>query len=291
MTVVRNSTSHEERTATQSREKGIELVTLRHIERVNDTIRLMRLYSTRQDHPIKFLAGQWLDVFLPGLSKAGGFTITSTPREAQPEKNSPAYLELAIQKSRNPPAQWLWRPVEEILNQGLRVRVGGDFTWPPTTLNVDGIKRLVLVAGGVGINPLISILAHLMRQQHRKRPDEIVFIYGTKASGSQINADEILFLPRLKALLDNDAASRLQLKLFLTGVSNEDLGRARGLPPDTVAGRITESDLEESLGEASMRDGTVCYVCGPQVMTDTFVEFLASRKGMTKERVLCEKWW
>lgn len=48
-----NHTSHEERTATQRREAGIENVKLRHIEQVNETIRLMRLYSIDKDHTIK----------------------------------------------------------------------------------------------------------------------------------------------------------------------------------------------------------------------------------------------
>ena len=58
-----------------------------------------------------------------------------------------------------------------------------------------------------------------------------------------------------------------------------------------MAGRITDKDLDEALGDETDRERTVVYVCGPQVMTDTFVEYLGSRKGMTKERVLCEKWW
>lgn len=31
----------------------------------------------------------------------------------------------------NPPAQYLWRPIREILSSELRVRVGGSFVWPP----------------------------------------------------------------------------------------------------------------------------------------------------------------
>ena len=98
----------------------------------------------------------WLDVFIPGMRKAGGFTITSTPREATPTADRPAYLELAIQKSSNPPAQWLWKPVPEILGSTLLVRAGGSFTWPPPGLDVSTIDRLVLIAGGVGIKLVSS---------------------------------------------------------------------------------------------------------------------------------------
>lgn len=91
-------------------------------------------------------------MFVPGISKPGGFTITSAPSKAQetPAGNPAAedvaapsggaaapaseepYLELAVQKSPdNPAAQYLWRPAGEILSSELRVRVGGSFVWPP----------------------------------------------------------------------------------------------------------------------------------------------------------------
>jgi hypothetical protein len=62
------------------------------------------------------------------------------------------YFELAIQDSpNNPPAAWLWRPVEEIKGQEIKVRVGGSFVWPPPGMDVDKIKRVMFIAGGVGI--------------------------------------------------------------------------------------------------------------------------------------------
>jgi hypothetical protein len=92
-----------------------------------------------------------VDTFVPGLQQAGGFTITSTPSEARPSSHSAPFVELAVQASRNPPAQWLWRPEEEIINKQLVLRVGGSFTWPPLDFDYRGIERLVLIAGGVGI--------------------------------------------------------------------------------------------------------------------------------------------
>jgi hypothetical protein len=100
---------------------------------------------------IQFLPGQWVDTFIPGVAQAGGFTITSSPSEARPSSHSSAFVELAVQATRNPASQWLWRPEKEILNTQLVVRVGGSFTWPPDGLDAGDIERLVLVAGGVGI--------------------------------------------------------------------------------------------------------------------------------------------
>lgn len=61
-------------------------------------------------------------------------------------------MELAVQKSpSNPPAAWLWRPREEILGKELSVRVGGSFVWPPSGIDIEEIRNVVFVAGGVGI--------------------------------------------------------------------------------------------------------------------------------------------
>lgn len=91
---------------------------------------------------------------MPNVEKAGGFTITSAPREAlaQSDAAHAPYFELAIQQSpENPPAAWLWQPEEDVLGEEVNVRVGGSFVWPPPGIDVQNIKRVVFVAGGVGI--------------------------------------------------------------------------------------------------------------------------------------------
>lgn len=106
---------------------------------------------TNAQSTAQFLPGQWVDLLIPTLPQAGGFTITSSPSCAIPTSQKPGYVELAIQKSlRNPPAAWLWRPELEILGTDLGIRIGGSFVWPPPGV-VGGIGRAVFVAGGVGI--------------------------------------------------------------------------------------------------------------------------------------------
>jgi len=225
------------------------------------------------------------------LPKAGGFTITSTPSDqGTPTSSRPAYFELAIQKSTNPPAQWLWKPESEILNEQIIVRTGGSFVWPPPGINVDEIEQVVLVAGGVGINPLISIFAHLMSLE--KRPKKVRFVYGTKVEEGTIKASRILFLTRLVELIKEQGDTDVQLSLFLTATSQKEIDGAADLPEHVKAGRIEKDDLEAAIGEdRSIRQATVAYVCGPPAMTDQFVDFLSSRDGMDKRKVLCEKWW
>ncbi|EMC94484.1 hypothetical protein BAUCODRAFT_124102 [Baudoinia panamericana UAMH 10762] len=299
MATVRSSLPHEDRTAAEPRENRLEPVVLAHIRQVNASVRLLRLNAMDPSHTIRFQPGQWLDTFIPGLPRAGGFTITSTPSDAKPSNHSLPYLELAVQKSSNPPAQYLSRPEHEILGTHLVVRVGGSFVWPPPHLGVSKIDRLILVAGGVGINPLISIFSHLVRSA--VRPREIHFLYGTKAE-PDLDQQSILFLPRLMDLVAAVAEpSNVTLSLFLTGLGNGDQGLVEHgkFPNRTFGRRITEADLVHALdgyqnslyGAENDRQGTVVYVCGPPRMTDEFVAVLRKQPGMAAERVLCEKWW
>jgi len=136
----------------------------------------------------------------------------------------------------------------------------------------------------------MSIFAHLIQQSQGHRPSQLRLLYATKAT-APINADEILFVSRLVELAKRQSGIDVALRLHLTGVSKDDIANAKGLPEQTVVGRVSGEDLEAALGAENDRSGTVCYVCGPPAMTDSMVEYLSGRKGMESRRVLCEKWW
>lgn len=87
----------------------------------------------------------------------GGFTITSTPLDAERKGT----IELAIQDSPyNPPAAWFWQENFRVLKQDLAVRVGGSFVWPPTGIDIHSVKKVILVAGGVGIKYVSQESSH-----------------------------------------------------------------------------------------------------------------------------------
>ncbi|KAF2814925.1 uncharacterized protein BDZ99DRAFT_485458 [Mytilinidion resinicola] len=292
--------SHEERTAAEVRDPDLHSVILDSIEPVNERIRLLKLRVKDQQRGIKFLPGQWLDVHVPGLKKAGGFTITSTPKTARsypPESPIDGsrfpYLELAIQDSpSNPPAAWLWRAPDEILGKELEVRAGGSFVWPPPGVDLDQVKRVVFIAGGVGINPLVSILSHIretnVQLDHR-------FIYATKISKQSLKASEILFLPRLldifkSSLTVDDDIQKERLDLFFTGHPG-DMKFAKDIPHQTHFRRLSDRDIEEAAGTIQERQSSLFYVCGPPTMTDHVVDFLKKQDSVRPDHVLCEKWW
>lgn len=179
----------------------------------------------------------------------------------------------------------------------MRVRVGGSFVWPPRR-GVEGLKRVVFVAGGVGINPLMSMMSSISELAKERGGREgnlgftVKFLYSVKTTSN--NIDEILFLPRLAKIFEEFHFGRQgRLELFVS--NGEHVGDARSLGLEyfigVTMGRVTEGGLVEALGPVEERGDTVCYICGPPGMTDEFVEKARKAEGMREENVLFEKWW
>lgn len=225
------------------------------------------------------------------MPKAGGFTITSAPSAALAGPSP--YLELAVQESPdNEPAAWLWRPVGEILGARLRVRVGGRFVFPPNRESDavdDALKKVVFIAGGVGVNPLVSMLGHMVESKERHAVD-VSFLYASKLPRSG-NLSDIVFLDRITRFF-GDGKVKGEVKLFVTAAENaasQGTVRLNGAQVEMQPRRLTIADVEAAIGEHHQDQGTVVYVCGPPPMTDELVEKLAAI--MDPRRVLTERWW
>ncbi|KAE8148309.1 hypothetical protein BDV25DRAFT_158605 [Aspergillus avenaceus] len=348
----KSSVPHKVRTAAEPRQNTLYNVRLSHIEEINPTVRLLHLavppgtqsleeQNSDQEEPdqsqlFTFSPGQWLDVHIPSISDAGGFSITSTPADAealpslQPDEETlpvddeetglppvdprgrAPYVELAVQKApSNPACSWLWKPKEEILGKELCIRVGGSFVWPPSNVDLQNIKNVALIAGGVGINPLISILSHLNNNADETpashHPFNVHILYSSKLPESALTEsvsspesalDQILFLSRLRQIIRSQSQShRLQisLDLFVTNLQGT-ASRILQQPTDMAvhSKRISPDDLHVALagpdGSIDPR-ATVCYMCGPPAMTDEFVTILRQWMGNAKEQVFFEKWW
>ena len=269
--------------------------------------------------------GQWLDVHIPGLDQVGGFTITSAPSTAiLAPLNQHPYIELAIQNTSNPPAAYLWQPFSNIRNTELQVRVGGSFTWPPPQLShsdLKSLKRAVFIAGGIGINPLISMLSFISEKE--KWPPIIRVFYSVRMDPKHGDHDQdlssIVFLDRLKSLV-RDARTwegvDFKFRLVLTGRSGTHNSNSQTnnhttttTPQDpeslvhlSLGPRLQWSEIREAIGSSPSTDeakdhddntinNSVVYICGPPAMTDEIVRRLKEEEGMEERRVLCEKWW
>ncbi|KAH7242411.1 hypothetical protein BKA59DRAFT_513931 [Fusarium tricinctum] len=268
---------HLERTAQEPRDESLLNVRLGRIDQVNERIRLFRLYL--ESGPVNFSAGQWLDTYVPNNPKPGGFTITSSPRAAA-APNAP-YFELAVQDSPyNPPAAWLWRSPSEIIGSQLQVRVGGSFVFPPNETPLNEIRRVVFVAGGVGINPFASMLGWTAEEACNL---DVKVLYASKIPTQGLNG--VLFLDRIRAWFRKEKLSG-DLKVFATG----EPGRLKDSSElEVLRRRLTVQDVREAI--VGQEDDCVVYVCGPAAMTDELVEGLIRDGGMDKKRVMLEKWW
>lgn len=108
---------------------------------------------------------------------------------------------------------------------------------------------------------------------------------------SQQDVSQILFLERLNKIF---CQPNLDFRLFLTGDGSpkgDKFETAEHPYLHLAQRRFVPSDLVDCIPAVEKRHSTVAYVCGPPAMTDNVVAFLRSQEGMSKERVLCEKWW
>ena len=149
-------TTHQERTNDIVRAKDLQTAKIIDIKQATKAVKLIR-FALQPPGQFKFKAGQWVDCFTPASEQAGGFTVVYKPAEGLEGEFS-----LAVQEAdRNPPAKWLWRPAAELVGkQTVDVRVGGQFTFPPVNFRrLSGkIQSIVIICGGIGVNPMISIL-------------------------------------------------------------------------------------------------------------------------------------
>lgn len=250
---------------------------------------------------------------MPNVEKAGGFTITSSPQNALPktDPDHKPFFELAIQKSpKNPSAAWLWQPEQDVLGKEVNVRIGGSFVFPPPGVDMNRIKRVVFITGGVGINPIMSMLSYA----HENYPNlEVRVLYSTKVPSRETDPTEVLFLPEMLELfrIPRSETTKDRLELFFTGtVDGSDMGTQNEAPirplmaltlpkidSDTEVPvlawthRIDETALTSAVGNQTQARQSVFYVCGPPDMTDELVDYLKQQPIVVEKRILCEKWW
>ncbi|KAL1841435.1 hypothetical protein VTJ49DRAFT_7050 [Mycothermus thermophilus] len=241
---------------------------------------------------MQFLPGQWVDLYPPqdtGITKPGGFTITSAPSLASHSSSNP-YVELAIQHSPdNPVAAYLFRPVEQLLRTPVSVRIGGSFVFPPPLAGPAPLRRVVFVAGGMGINPMMSMLSHIAepgmwREEDRVRfrdlevrllysvKDPVVSVATDAASGGNdggvagggrsrggsdrdvVDSRGVLFLDRIAELF---GTGRLKggVQLFLTGGGGgRPLPTTEGPTPPRVFARCDAGDVPVLKRRITVRD-------------------------------------
>ncbi|XP_045913689.1 oxidoreductase NAD-binding domain-containing protein 1 [Micropterus dolomieu] len=269
----RRQMDHLQRTANNSRQNVLYPAKVCGIINESEMVKRLRIAV----HPdFTFKAGQWVDFFIPGVEKVGGFSMCSSPGLLQRE----GIVELAVKYTKHPPALW----VHTTCTVGARVamRVGGDFFFDlsPSDPSVD----LLLVAGGVGINPLYSILLHttdLLRLNCASGGRDYN-IGSVHLCYSAKNTQELLFKSSIIEAC-RDFPDKFSCDFHVTQQCTDVDPH---LQPFLKCGRITEDELHAHVD----LQRTLCFLCGPPPMIEAISKTLMDF-GLPKDRILFEKWW
>ncbi|MFF3377605.1 FAD-dependent oxidoreductase [Streptomyces sp. NPDC002680] len=223
------------------------------VEALTPTVRRIRLEPLAGGTmPFSFAAGQYLKVELPVAVEPieRSYSICSGPGEN-------GFVEIAVKHEPDGLGSGF---LHEELEVGLALRVSGphgEFTWRPGTgekgTGEDG--TLLLIAGGVGITPLMSVLYAAADAGH---PGRIVLL------ASHRTRDEVLFGPEIEAL-------RARLPGLTVSVFTTDR-----------QGRIGLDELRPHAGPA-----TRVHLCGPASMMSDLIGRL-TELGVPREAVRTE---
>lgn len=204
--------------------------------------------------PFAFRAGQYVTLALPveNGTVERSYSIASSPSERR-------FLEIAVRQHEGGLGSTFLRrdlaPGEALALTG----PAGDFTLGP-----DELRRgpPLLVAGGVGITPMISILAAAAAARHR---GTITLLACFRSE------DEFLFHAELQSF--RAALPGLTIGLFVT----------RGhTAPGATAGRIDRDALCGPVAGAGL-----VYLCGPDPFMAAMIEHLAGL-GVGRDRIRTE---
>jgi ferredoxin-NADP reductase len=208
------------------------------------------------DASFRFLPGQWVDlgIEVDGAAHTAGYSITTSPIHQ-------GEIELAIKASaRHPVARW----VHERAAVGDHVRVSqgqGPFVFLPEMSD-----NVVLIGGGVGVTPLLSIFRHV---RDARLSTQVHLVYSVSDSR------EILFREELEAAVR--AHENLHLSITVTQPDVDWHG---------LTGRIDPVKLHA----LDVPDDTLYYLCGPKGMVEDMSSLLHDL-GVPMNRIIFEKWW
>ena len=219
-------------------------------------IRTFRLMSPEGgDIPFAFMPGQFLtfSAEVEGGRARRSYTIASSPTRR-------SYVEVTVKRE----AQGLIsRHLHDEVAVGGLLEVSapmGVFTF--TGAEADGI---VLISGGVGITPMMSVARYLT---DRSYPGDIFFLHGARTPQDLTFREELEYLQKRHA----------NLRIAAT------VGRAEGTAWMGYQGHVSKEFIARTVPEIARRR---VHLCGPPPMMDAVKAALAEL-GVPKEQVKTE---
>ncbi|MDE8345903.1 MAG: FAD-binding oxidoreductase [Acidocella sp.] len=225
-----------------------------HIEHLTHDIRQLDIELSQ---PLKFWAGQYVDITLPGGQVTRSFSMANPPDE-------PQKLSFIIKKY---PDGAFSNALDGQLQPGAELELKGPYG--TCFRREDRAGPMLLIGGGSGMSPLRSILMdHVASGEQRP----VRFFYGARTQADLFNLDEFArivtqipdfkFIPAL-SMADDDA-----------GWTGE-----RGFVHDVLARHLA---AEKPQGEID------AYSCGPPPMIDAVLPVLRMA-GVEPEHIYVDK--
>lgn len=202
------------------------------IERIIDETPNIKTFVIRPQTPIKFLAGQFIELTLPGVGEAP-FTPSSSPHVEDT-------LEITIMRA---------GVVTNLLHAatvGATVGIRGPFGKSYPMDKFFG-KEIQLIGGGVGMAPLRSLLLALMAEVNKFK--RVVLKYGAKTPADIVYKGQFKEWRKMKGLEISSCVDSAKL------CDNWD---------DRVG--VVTCLLEDSVKEKEDKSLTIAVVCGPPIM-------------------------
>lgn len=206
------------------------------------------------DHPLHFYAGQYVQLGVPGTEDDWrAYSISSPP-------------------SRQPVAEFVAKRIEggrfsgqiDRLERGTPIRVRGPYGIGYLRTGTDPV---LLVAGGSGIAPILSILE---QAAEREDPRDFRFYFGARTPEEVVLTDELAVIGR-----------RLPRFSFLPAVEQPGDAGWEG-----EVGRVTNA-IQRNLHDASPFDA---YLCGNPPMCDS-ASMLLEAKGLREGRIFFDRFF
>ena len=225
---------------------------------ITDLTRDIRLLEIELDAPLRFWAGQYVDLTVPAAGITRAFSMASTPAE-------PTRLKFIIKMY---PDGAFSAQLDGGLKAGDRLTAKGPYGTCFRREERSG--PLLLIGGGSGMSPLWSIL-HDHVNSGERRP--VRFFYGARTRSDLFHLEELAALSQvipdfrfIPALSHSDA--------------NEGWTGETGFIHDVVARTLRAEGLDG--------DGIDAYSCGPPPMIDAVLPVL-QMAGVEPERIYFDK--
>lgn len=210
--------------------------------------------------PIAFVPGQFITVsaVVDGHAVSRNYSIASSAADARS-------IVLGVKRvAGGALSPWL----TEALRPDDRLEVRGPYGQFTVRPEASRTRALALVAGGIGVTPLLSIAESVLAFEPKST---VALAYGARSPA------HVAFRRELERLTRTYGA-RFRLALVLE----------EGADDASLAGRLDGARLMHLLDAWALPEGTELFVCGPDAMRDSIVASLRAR-GVDERRVHSER--